>query len=106
MIAAVAWVLFPLFRGDGTAMPLLSGAGPAAQQDLLYQKKVAGDIIKDLQFDLQTGKLSAEDHATLSAEQQRLIASLDERLGRLQGATKDEMTARLEEEIARARTRL
>lgn len=106
MIAAVAWVLIPLFRGESAALPLYSGAAPAAQQDLLYQKKIAGDIIKDLQFDLQTGKLSPEDHSALSAEQQRLIASLDERLGRLQGATRDEMTVRLEEEITRARARL
>ncbi len=77
-----------------------------ALHDLLFQKRVAADIVQDLRFDLQTGKLSSADHDELAGEQQRQIAALDERLDRLQRSGKDEITARLENEIAQARAKL
>jgi len=79
MIAAVAWVVTPLFRNPSTAVRSAAEAS-ASSGELLYRKQVAAGIINDLHFDLQTGKLSSEDHAALVAEQKKLIADIDARL--------------------------
>jgi hypothetical protein len=87
MIAAVAWVVTPLFRSRTGPAPA-SAAGHTSghsMQDLIYQKKVAADIIQDLHFDLQTGKLSPEDHKSLVMEQEQRIAEIEERLAHLPG---------------------
>jgi len=79
MIAAVAWVVAPLFRDPSTAVHSPAEAS-ASSGELLYRKQVATGIINDLHFDFQTGKLSSADHAALVAEQEKLIAAIDARL--------------------------
>jgi cytochrome c-type biogenesis protein CcmI len=74
--AAVAFVAWPLFfdRENG---PVHSKAGDA-QQERLYQKRLIEEVIQDLDFDLQTGKLSLQDHEMLVAAQNRLLTNLDD----------------------------
>ncbi|HQI47455.1 MAG TPA: hypothetical protein PLN61_02235 [bacterium] len=80
MIAAVAWVVAPLFRARS---PRASRSGEAAhldQPELLFRKKVAMEIIQDLHFDHQTGKLSQEDHDQLVREQEEQLKAIESRL--------------------------
>lgn len=79
---AVAYVAWPLFRSG----PIRTSVDPTADQtdELLFQKKMAIEIIRDLDFDLHTGKFSAQEHAGLVAAQQRRISHID---GRLAGQT-------------------
>ena len=67
LIAAVAiWVLLPLAsspRADPLAVPDEAAELEARREQLLL-------ALQDLDFEMQTGKLSAEDHATLRARLQ------------------------------------
>ena len=88
MIAAVAWVVAPLFRPPATADRSVADAATVSARELLYSKSVAAGIIQELHFDFQTGKLSEQDHAALVAEQEKLIAAIDERLAGLKATLK------------------
>jgi hypothetical protein len=76
--ALAVWVLLPLGRapdGDPLARPDDLGELEARHQSLLFE-------LQDVDFDLQTGKLSREDHAALRARLQteavEVIRRLDE----------------------------
>ncbi len=83
---AVAYVAWPLFRSG----PDHPGVDPVADQtdELLFQKEMAIEMIRDLDFDLHTGKFSAQEHAGLVDAQQRRINHINGRLAaRLAGQT-------------------
>ncbi len=80
MIAAVAWVVAPLFRGGSPRAGHSLESAATGSQDLLFRKKVAAEIIQDLHFDQQTGKLSQEDHDLLVREQEEQIKAIEARL--------------------------
>ncbi|HPI73926.1 MAG TPA: hypothetical protein PLZ01_10990, partial [bacterium] len=58
---AVAYVAWPLFR----SVPMRSSVNFSAKQtdELLFQKEMAIEMIRDLDFDLHTGKFSPQEHA-------------------------------------------
>ncbi|NLP09887.1 hypothetical protein GX408_05760 [bacterium] len=76
---AVAYVAWPLFR-SGTFRTNIHLTADQTDE-LLFQKEMAIEMIRDLDFDLHTGKFSAEEHAGLVAAQQRRISHIDARLG-------------------------
>lgn len=75
---AVAYVVWPLFRSGPTRTSVSSTADQT--DELLFQKETAIEMIRDLDFDLHTGKFSAQEHAGLVAAQQRRISHIDDRL--------------------------
>ncbi len=79
-ITATLYVALPLFRRSEEGAVII--AAPDRAGELLYQKNLALDTIKDLDFDMQTGKLAESDHAELVAAQQRLIAQTEQQLAR------------------------
>ena len=82
MIAAVAWlVAVPLLR-----VSLVAGGTPVGDPEryrLEKEKDLAYAAIKEAEFDLQMGKLSAEDYALLRGKYEAralaALAALDER---------------------------
>jgi len=80
LLASVStlYVAWPLFRQQSESGRL--GQNYDQLHELDYQKELANDTIQDLNFDLQTGKLSSADHAALVASQQALIKNLESRI--------------------------
>jgi len=83
MVAAVAWVVAPLYRRRPLHDDRTGAERPSSEQDLLYRKEVAAGIIQDLHFDQQTGKLDEADHAALVREQQAQIKEIETRIAAL-----------------------
>jgi len=75
---AVAYVAWPLFRSGPSRTSVRSTSDQT--DELLFQKETAIEMIRDLDFDLHTGKFSAQEHAGLVAAQQRRISHIDGRL--------------------------
>jgi hypothetical protein len=67
LAAAVAFVfvLLPLFRRDA------AGAGAGSLGELLIQRDLALDAIRELDFDHDLGNLSEEDHEAMREESKR-----------------------------------
>ncbi len=76
VVAAVAWaVAAPLLR----AAPVAAGRAPADPERYRLEKErdLAYAAIKEAEFDLQMGKLSQEDYATLRRTyEERAVAAL------------------------------
>ncbi len=104
IILVVAYVVWPLYRLRSHRALSLVGSGNKTQ-DLHYQKRIATEIIEDLHFDHQTGKLGDADHQDLVHKQQRLIERLDEQLQKSRRPDSDDPVARLEAEIARQKAK-
>lgn len=60
-VAGLAWVLLPILRG----VPTVTVATPAGPLDA---GATALETLREIEFDHATGKLAAEDYATLRAE--------------------------------------
>lgn len=60
-VAGLAWVLLPILRG----VPAVTAATPAGPVDA---GATALETLREIEFDHATGKLAAEDYATLRAE--------------------------------------
>ena len=59
-VTSLLYVLYPLFRAEpGSVM-----RGPTARR---VQSSAAVDALRELEFDRQTGKISASDYETLKA---------------------------------------
>ncbi len=104
MVLCIAYVLVPLFRPHHRLIAHKS-ANQNQWHEWLYRKRVALEIIADLEFDRQTGKLSDDDYRALKDHQQRLMGQLDEKLNRA-GGQKDELSKRLMAEIDKAKQQL
>jgi hypothetical protein len=63
-VAAVTWVLLPVFRPQAVA-PLAPGADVVDPDDDLSPHAVALGALREIEFDRATGKLSDADYATL-----------------------------------------
>lgn len=103
MIAVI--VLAPLFRSrhvDFKTAPLVA----ASLNDWLYQKRVATEIIGDLDFDHQTGKLNDEDYTALKSVQKLLVDELDGKIRDAAQHPRDEITKKLNAEIDKAKIQL
>ncbi len=77
-MAVVAYVATPFFLGPGKARRdgADDGQVPAELLDLLAEKETVYAAIQELDFDLQSGKLSAEDHQALRQRQEERAAVL------------------------------
>jgi cytochrome c-type biogenesis protein CcmI len=77
-VVAVVYVALPLFRQSADG--IITRVESDRTGDLLYQKELALATIKDLDFDMQTGKLAEADHAELVTAQQRIISQTEQQL--------------------------
>ncbi len=79
-LAVVAFLVWPLLRGRSAA----PGSAPAAAESAAEREREAlYEGLRDLDHDLETGKVSAADHARLRAElRARAIALLQEESAR------------------------
>lgn len=96
---AVGYVAWPLFRPTSTV--LIDDSGPLA--DLILRKDVLLQSIKELEFDYQTGKLSAEDYQRLDNRLRQQAIVLLRRIDETMPATTN-LEATLEEAIRRRRS--
>ncbi len=104
MIVLAVYVVWPFYRLRSQNAAWQSAAGVSIQ-DLHYQKRIATEIIQDLHFDHQTGKLGDEDHQELVREQEGLISRLTDQLNKHSKSSND-LSARLESEIAQQKAKL
>ena len=91
-MAVVAFVAAPFFFWSGQeARAGSDGSQTSAElQDLLAEKETVYAAIQELDFDLQSGKLSAEDHLTLRQHQEERAAALLEQIDMMGAAGKPE----------------
>ena len=78
--AVLLWIGLPLWRGRVEVKPESDGA---VLQDLLFQKENLLAAARDLDFDLETDKLSPEDHRLLRERCQVEAVAVMERLDTL-----------------------
>ncbi len=88
-VVVVGFVAAPFFLLEGgRSEDGAEGKDPdaaAALADLLAEKEMVYAAIQELDFDLKSGKLSAEDHARLRRRQEEHAAAVLKRLDELQG---------------------
>jgi len=84
--AAVAYVVAPFFRMNG--QPSLAAAEDAdtseALGELVAEKETLYAAIEELDFDLKSGKLSAEDYETLRLRHEIQAAAVLKRIDKMQ----------------------
>ncbi|MBN2356174.1 zinc-ribbon domain-containing protein [candidate division KSB1 bacterium] len=105
MFLLVAFILEPLFRAP-RQMYLNMPHTPSVMNEWLYQKRVAAEIIGDLDFDHQTGKLSDSDYRALKDSQEQVVSELDEKIRRNTTTQSDEMSKKLMADIEKAKKQL
>ncbi len=105
IIGACAYVAMPMFSKNVQT----HSAGSEVDNrvgELLNQQVMATSTIDDLEFDLQTGKLSQEDYESLVADQRKIQKDTDARLKDISGISSVELTEKLEREIAAEKQKL
>ena len=95
-MAVFAFVAAPFFLGSGREERADSETGhPTAElQDLLAEKETIYAAIQELDFDLQSGKLSADDHRALRQRQEERAATLLQQIDVTQEAAERSETPR------------
>ena len=94
-IAAAAFVAAPLFLGAGrTARPTGDRQTSLELEDLLAEKETVYAAIQELDFDLKSGKLSAEDHHSLRQRYEERAAVILKATDDLQAAAGSSDAAR------------
>ena len=85
----VAFVAAPLFLLAGRPSEAETKGSDASEAlaDLLAEKETIYAAIQELDFDLKSGKLSAEDHEALRQRHEAQAAAVLKRIDELQGAT-------------------
>ncbi len=82
LLAAIAWTLMPLWRQPGE-MP--QGPSDADQLEASHRQLLLA--LQDLDFELQTGKLSPEDHRTMRRRLQGEAVAVLQKLEQARGRT-------------------
>jgi hypothetical protein len=82
-VATVAFVAAPFFLARAEE-ERRRPERPEELRELLAEKEIVYDAIQELDFDLQSGKLSAEDHAGLRRRHEERAASILVRIDALQ----------------------
>ncbi len=82
LLAAIAWILMPLWRQPGE-MP----QGPSDADQLEHSHRQLLLALQDLDFELQTGKLSPEDHRTMRRRLQGEAVAVLQKLEQVRGGT-------------------
>ena len=80
LLAAIAWTLVPLWRQRGE-MP--QGPSDADQLEAGHRQLLLA--LQDLDFELQTGKLSPEDHRTMRRRLQDEAVAVLQKLEQVRG---------------------
>ncbi len=92
-VIVVGFVAAPFFLLEGSGSEAQATAkdpdAAVALADLLAEKETVYAAIQELDFDLKSGKLSAEDHAMLRQRQEEHAASIIKRLDELQGKSQE-----------------
>ena len=104
-ISAVAFVAMPFLKNKNIESQHQSET-QSKLNGLLHQNNVLQNMIEDLEFDYQTGKLSTADYDALVSEHKKAQSGLDARIKVLGGVSSEELTAQLEDEIAIARQKI
>ncbi len=100
IVAVFAFVAYPLFNPPREKPAVLPGALDA----LLAQRDAAYDALRDLDFDLQMGKLSAADHAALREKYKARAAAILQQIDAARGdAGAPELDAAIETQVAQLR---
>lgn len=99
VLAAGAYVVYPLFR-SGDATPQQTTDADRRHNDFLHQQQMIQNTMDDLEFDVNTGKLSDADFASLASDLKKQQDELDAQMKNAVGLSSAELTARLEQEIA------
>ncbi len=105
VIGAVAYVALPLFSKSNEKQSARS-EGDSRVGELLHEQVMAASTIEDLEFDLQTGKLSQEDYDSLVEDQRKIQKEADARLKDISGVSSAELIERLERDIAAEKQKL
>ena len=105
IIGACAYVAMPLLSKKVITHSASSEADSRVGE-LLHQQVMAASTIEDLEFDLQTGKLSKEDYESLVADQRKIQKEADARLKDISGVSSTELTEKLERDIAAERQKI
>lgn len=105
VVITIGYILFPVFRASATGH-LTDSAASDRLADLLARRDAVYEAIRDADFDLETGKLTEEDHRVLrerlTAEGVRLLQELD-RL--MQSEVREDLEQEIEREVAELRER-
>lgn len=100
----VAFVVAPLFllAGRPSETETKGSAASDGLADLLAEKETVYAAIQELDFDLRSGKLSAEDHEALRLRHEAQAAAVLKRIDELQGTTTAERSRRARREKQKA----
>lgn len=104
-LITVAFILYPVFRASALGRRYITDS-PASDRlaELLAQRDAIYEAIRDVDFDRETGKLTAEDHRRirerLTAEGVRVLQELD-RL--MQAEAREDLEEEIEREVAALR---
>ncbi len=82
LLAVTAWILVPLWRQRGE-MP----QGPSDTDEIEASHRQLLLALQDLDFELQTGKLSPEDHQTMRRRLQGEAVAVLKKLEQVRGRT-------------------
>ena len=99
VLATCAYVLYPLFSGHKATTSEIDFRN-LQLMELLHQKDLIADTLSDLEFDLQTGKLSEQDYAVLTEEQRLLQMDIEKQIHATSGGSRQEIKHMLEAEVA------
>ena len=87
-VVAVAFVAAPLFLGAGRTSRAGGDRDTSVElEELLAEKETVYAAIQELDFDLKSGKLSAEDHQGMRQRYEERAAVILEAVDGLQAAT-------------------
>lgn len=101
----VAFILYPVFRTSSIGRQYITDSVTGDRlAELMAQRDAVYEAIRDADFDLETGKLTEEDHRLmrerLTAEGVRLLQELD-RL--MQAEVREDLEREIEQEVAALR---
>ena len=82
LLIVAAWILRPLLRPTGEVP-----SGPGELEELEAQHRELLHSLQDLDFELQTGKLSPEDHRTMRRRLQGEAVAVLQKLEQVRGGT-------------------
>lgn len=104
-VVTVVFILYPVFRTSALGGRYVTNSeGSDRLADLIAQRDAVYDAIRDADFDLETGKLTPEDHRVmrerLTAEGVRLLQELDRMM---QAEVREDLEQEIEREVAALR---
>lgn len=105
-VVTAVFVLYPVFRASDVGRQYIPEDSTRSDRlaDLLARRDAIYEAIRDADFDLETGKLTEEDHRVLrerlTAEGVRLLQELDRVM---QSDVRDDLEQEIEREVAELR---